>query len=132
MSQTHVPSPTVREGATPEGETPELRVLKLDLSAIYSLTPERPACEILSDILKNYRHTGVVLMINASPDVGIEYYSPDTSLVRVGKEIRDLAESGEDWDKVVEKIARIVGSTVVIELSDGYEICTAFTRGVRE
>ena len=90
--------------------------VEVDLQDLHEFKPRYPASELLRRILDAYEAEYEVL-VNCSPDVGVEYYTDDDEFKKAFGEVR----SWLDEAVVVEEYAKKRKARAVVELFDGYE-----------
>ena len=91
--------------------------IRIDLQDLYTIAkPKVTAAELLQRILDAY-NLNYELLVNCSPDSGVEYFVDD-------REFRKAFNNAAGWqeeERVVEEYAKKRGATAVVELFDGYE-----------
>jgi len=91
--------------------------VRLDLSDLYELGHINiTAAKLLERILEAYK-VEYELLVNCSPDSGVEYFVGD-------KEFREAFNKAAGWreeEEVVDEYARERNAVAVVELFDGYE-----------
>ena len=115
-------------------DKPPTNYIEIDLVKIYDLIPNSKASTILKTLLQNYKINRILLLVNESPDVGVEEEIIDES---VKKELIALAkilyennyERYMEYDDLVfMKYAELHPEHYVIILYDGYEIAYAIVQ----
>jgi hypothetical protein len=93
----------------------------LDFEELYHLGHiDVMASELLSKILETY-NLKYVMLVNCSPDVGVEYFVDDREFMRKFNE----AQGWQEEERVIEEYALSRGASAVVELFDGYEWAAA-------
>jgi hypothetical protein len=95
--------------------------IKINLSDLYGLGHlDVKASTILETILKLY-NVSYKLLINESPDIGIEYLTNDNEFVNAMNEAYMSEYPADSMLAVIMDYARKRDASAVIELYDGYE-----------
>jgi hypothetical protein len=91
--------------------------IMIDLQELYYCgRPDVMASTILKTLLELYNINHIVLL-NVSPDVGVEILVEDEELKKIVREAEDL----NDLFERVTRYAEEIGAEGVVELFDGYE-----------
>jgi len=128
-------------GAGEAPTTPVIPRVEINLSELYEyLAPQSTAAEILRSILRNYEGVEIIAMINYSPDTGTDIIAEDPDVRQKIKELdrrleeyhkalrygREVKNAPRSFEELVERVAEVLGTDLVIELFDGYERAYAF------
>jgi len=106
----------------------EVEVSEIDLSDLYGYGIQITAAHLLDEILTKYENLEKILIVNFSPDVGMEIYYSSLSR-ETEKQIVDEIEREEKLDdEFFIKIAKRINAEHVIYLLDGYEWAVAFIK----
>ena len=114
----------------------ETQIKKIDLSSIYELVPMNSAATMLRSILQNYERVEEAIIVNESPDIGVDII-PDIGVdiiedKNLKKEIEKLYKlldiEIKDYDELYKRIAELVSADMIINLYDGYESAVAFIK----
>jgi hypothetical protein len=110
----------------------EIKITEIDLSDLYHYDIQITAAHMLDEILSKYDNIKKILMINFSPDAGMEVYYSDLDR-ETEKQIIDEIEREEKLDdKFFIEIAKKISAEHVIYLLDGYEWAVAFVKSKEE
>jgi hypothetical protein len=110
----------------------EIEVTEIDLQDLYHYGIQITAAHLLDEILTKYEGVKKILIVNFSPDVGMEIYFSDLDR-EVEKEIIEQIEREEELDdEFFIEIAKKISAEHVIYLLDGYEWAVAFVRQRQE
>ena len=98
----------------------QVKIIEIDFEKLYELGGiSIRAIDLLKKILDTYK-VDYELLVNLSPDVGVEYLTSDQKFI--GEfERADV----DDLDDVVEKYAKRRKADAVVRLYDGYELAWA-------
>jgi len=116
----------------------KIKKIEIDLQDLYDFEPQTLASEMLEKILENYKYAEIVLLLNVSPDTGLEIFTDDKrlkhealrlndELERYYKELDNDAEVKSE-DEYIERLATITDADAIVELHDGYEYSVAFVK----
>jgi hypothetical protein len=99
----------------------EVKWIRLNFEELYSLGHiDITASELLGRILDAY-NLDYKLLVNCSPDVGVDYFIDDREFIRKFSE----AQGWEEEEKVIEEYAVKQKAIAIVELYDGYEWAAA-------
>jgi hypothetical protein len=98
-------------------KVPKVKWIRLDFSELYRLGHiDVLATELLKKILDAY-NVEYEILLNFSPDTGVEYITNDKEFIRKFDEAQGWLEE----ERVIEEYARKKGATAIVVLFDGYE-----------
>jgi hypothetical protein len=114
------------EDLSSAGGAPTIKWIELDFEELYSLGHiDVQACKLLERILQTY-NVKYEIVVNISPDVGVEYFTNDIDFIR-------KFEKAEGWwheeITAIREYAARRGARAVVELFDGYEVAYALVFG---
>ena len=103
--------------------------VKVDLSELCKhLKPRDEAVALLKHILRFYRGADIVALLELDPDIGLVevYVAGEAECGELCDEIYELADTIQDYDEFISKVAERVGADPVVELDNGYDLAVAF------
>jgi len=110
----------------------EIEITEIDLQDLYHYGIQLSAAHLLDEILTKYENLERILILNFSPDVGMEVYYSDLDR-ETEKEIVEQIEREEKLDdEFFIKIAKNIHAEHIIYLLDGYEWTVAFIKQKEE
>jgi hypothetical protein len=110
----------------------EVEVTEIDLQDLYGYGIQLSAAHLLDEILTKYENLERILIINFSPDVGMEIYYSSLSREREREIVEQIEREENLDDEFFIEIAKMVGAEHVIYLLDGYEYAVAFIKQRQE
>jgi len=110
----------------------EIEITEIDLQDLYHYGIQIRACDMLNEILVKYENVEKRLVLNFSPDVGMEICYSDIDR-ETEKEIVEQIKREENLDdEFFIGIAKRINVEHIIYLLDGYEYAVAFVRKKQE
>jgi len=106
----------------------ETQIKKIDLSSIYELVPMNSAATMLRSILQNYERVEEAIIVNESPDIGVDIIEDKNLKKEIEKLYKLLDIEIKDYDELYKRIAELVSADMIINLYDGYESAVAFIK----
>jgi len=110
----------------------EIEITEIDLQDLYHYGIQIRACDMLNEILVKYENLEKVLILNFSPDVGMEICYSDIDRETENEIVDKIKKAEELDDEFFIKIARLLNAEHVIYLLDGYEWAVAFIKQRQE
>jgi hypothetical protein len=110
----------------------EIEITEIDLSDLYHYNIQLSAAHLLDDILTKYENLKKILIVNFSPDVGMEVYFSDLDRETESKIIDEIEREEKLDDEFFIKIAKRIGAEHIVYLLDGYEWAVAFIKQRQE
>jgi len=110
----------------------EIEITEIDLSDLYHYGIQLTAAHLLDEILTKYENLEKVLILNFSPDVGMEIYYSDLDRETENEIVDKIKKAEELDDEFFIKIARLLNAQHIIYLLDGYEWAVAFIKQRQE
>jgi len=110
----------------------EIEITEIDLQDLYHYGIQITAAHLLDEILSKYEGVKKILIVNFSPDVGMEIYYSDLDR-ETEKQIINEIESAENLDdKFFIEIAKKISAEHIVYLLDGYEYAVGFIKQKEE
>jgi len=110
----------------------EIEVSEIDLSDLYGYGIPITAAHMLDEILSKYENLEKILILNFSPDVGMEIYYSSLSRDTENELVDKILKAENLNDEFFIEIAKRINAEHIIYLLDGYEYAVAFVRKKQE
>jgi len=110
----------------------EIEFTEIDLQDLYGYGIQIRACDMLNEILVKYENVERKLVLNFSPDAGIDVCYSELD-GKTENKIIEMVNTMEGRDEqVFVEIARMIGVNHIVYLLDGYEYAVSFIKQKEE